>query len=80
MPKLVAYLCRDCQRQYEFLHHPVEEPARCPSCGSSSAEAQPIASVFRTIVPVYPGAKRRKAGYAHQFQNRPAERTSISVP
>jgi len=31
-------------------------------------------------VPTYPGAKRRKAGYVHQYVNRPAEKVSVSVP
>lgn len=32
------------------------------------------------IVPDYPGAQRRKAGYVHKYVNRPAERTTVSVP
>jgi hypothetical protein len=32
------------------------------------------------IVPDYPGAHRRKAGYVHKYVNRPAERATVSVP
>jgi DNA-directed RNA polymerase subunit RPC12/RpoP len=80
MPKMAGYRCRACGGRYEFLHHPVNEPAVCPACGSSDAEPELKACVLSTIVPTYPGSKRHKAGFCHLFQNRQAEKTSISVP
>lgn len=81
MPKLQSYKCEDCDHEFEFLHHPVDEPARCPKCGSFDAELQlggpPL---LTTIVPVYPGSKKHKAGYVHSHGDRPREKIGVSVP
>ncbi len=36
MPRLVTYKCPDCSGQFDFLHHPSDEPPpeRCELCGS----------------------------------------------
>lgn len=81
MALLQNYTCLDCGTSYEFLHHPADEPAVCPACGSHHAEPQLQGGhIFTTIVPTYPGAKAHKAGYVHQYVNRPAEKISVSVP
>lgn len=80
MPKLQAYTCLDCGEHYEFTHHPVDEQNVCPRCGSTEADLHLGGRMFAVIVPDYPGAQRRKAGYVHKFVNRPAERTTVSVP
>lgn len=80
MAKLQSYRCRDCQADYEFMHHPSDEKASCPSCGSNSAELQLGGVTLTTIIPVYPGAKRFKAGYQHTHADFPAEKGSVSVP
>lgn len=80
MPKLQSYTCRGCGKPYEFTHHPVDEQNICPHCGSADADLHLGGRSFSTIVPDYPGAKRRKAGYVHNFANRPADRVTVSVP
>lgn len=80
MPKLQAYKCRGCGQSYEFTHHPSDEPNICPHCGSPDADLELGGRSFSTIVPDYPGAHRRKAGYVHKYVNRPADRPSVSVP
>ena len=81
MAKKQDYRCRGCNTVYEFLHHPSDEPAVCPSCGSQDAEV--ILSgghQFHVIVPTYRGSKKLKAGYVHTHGDRPAEKGSVSVP
>ena len=81
MPKLVDYHCRACGMTFEFLHHPVDEPASCVGC--SSADIEPLAVAAKTltvIVPTYRNCKRQKAGYCHTHEDRPAEKVSVSVP
>lgn len=80
MPKVSDYYCEDCQQTYEFMHHPVDEPAVCPACGSKAATAVPGGRLLGVIVPTYPGCKRVKAGYVHTHGDRPAEKISVSVP
>ncbi len=80
MAKLQAYICGNCASSYEFTHIPHDEPAVCPFCGSNNAELQLGGKTFAVIVPTYPGAMRRKAGYVHKFANRPAEKIAVSVP
>jgi hypothetical protein len=78
--KLQSYVCRKCRSLYEFTHIPNDELAVCPTCGSNAAELQLGGTSFHVIVPTYPGAMRRKAGYVHRFANRPAEKIAVSVP
>jgi putative FmdB family regulatory protein len=81
MAKLQEYACRACGKNYEFLHHPSNEPAACPSCGSLDAELQlGGAPLLTVIVPVYPGCKKHKAGFVHSHGDKPAEKNSVQVP
>lgn len=81
MAKIQQYTCRTCTHDYEFLHHPSDEPAVCPKCGSTDAELKlGGAPLLTVIVPVYPGAKKKKAGYVHTHGDRPREKVGISVP
>ena len=79
MPKLQDYACRACEHIFEFFHVG-REIAACPQCGSTACDLRLGGHAFTTIVPTYPGAKRRKAGYVHEHVNRPAEKVSVSVP
>ena len=81
MPKVQDYYCRACGENYEFLHHPVDEPATCPECGSTDAEKRATGGTpLSVIVPTYPGSKKHKAGYVHSHGDRPAEKGSVAVP
>lgn len=80
MAKLQEYICGDCGAGFEYLHMAPTDRAVCPACNSSSLELCLGGHTFSTIVPVYPGAHRRKAGYVHKYVNRPAEKTYVSVP
>ena len=80
MPMLNGYQCCVCASSFEFLRMTDAEALACPNCGSTDNELQLGGRTFPRIVPMYPGAKRRKAGYVHQYVNRPAEGFSVSVP
>ena len=81
MPKTQDYYCRSCGADYEFLHHPMDEPATCPKCSSVDAEKRGTAGkLLSVIVPVYPGSKKKKAGWIHSHGDRPAEKGAIAVP
>lgn len=38
------------------------------------------AAPFGTIIPMYKGSLRQKAGYVHTHGDRPAEKNSVAVP
>jgi putative FmdB family regulatory protein len=81
MAKIQSYKCGDCSDVYEFMHHPSDEPAVCPKCGSTKTEVQlgtPLP--LHVIIPVYPNSKRLRAGYVHTHGDRPKEKISVSVP
>lgn len=82
MPKMRDYACR-CGRRFEFLHHPSDETATCPECGQSMTEQDAVTSAaapFDTIIPMYKGSLKQKAGYVHTHGNRPAEKNAVAVP
>lgn len=82
MPKLRDYVC-SCGERFEFTHHPVDEIARCPSCGRAMSEGDAVVSSskpFGTIVPMHNGSLKRKAGFVHSHGDRPAEKGSVAVP
>jgi hypothetical protein len=59
----------------------VDEEQVCPSCGSPGAVRCLTGGVtFTTIKATTNTSKRYKAGYVHKYQNRPAEKISVSVP
>lgn len=78
-----SYRCPDCNTQFEFHHHPSDEPASCPNACATPPEWCPSTangpSLFHVNIPVYPGAHARMAGYVH-LHNRPGERRGIAVP
>lgn len=48
MPKLVTYRCPDCAGEFDFLHHPADEPPpeRCELCGSYMGDEPQSAPVL----------------------------------
>lgn len=80
MAKMQDFTCRKCDATYEYLQHGADDRATCPSCGSQDAEPVPGGRPFNVIVPMYPGAKKHKAGYVHTHGDRPKEKISVSVP
>lgn len=81
MPKLRGYIC-DCGTSFEFMHMSDEEPAPCPTCARVATERdeQLGGQPFGTIVPMYKGSLKQKAGYVHNYKNVPAEKISVQVP
>lgn len=82
MPKMRDYAC-GCGNRFEFLHHPSDETATCPACGRSMSEQDVVASSsrpFGTIIPMYKGSLKQKAGFVHTHGDRPAEKGSVAVP
>lgn len=80
MAKLQDYSCRACGEIYEYLRHGEGDEPTCPKCGSSDAGVVPGGRPFSVIVPMYPGAKKHKAGYVHTHGDRPKEKISVAVP
>lgn len=88
MPLLQDFRCRACNEVYEFMPREADaflereaETAICPKCGSQDAELQLNGGhQFHVIRPAHPATQQSRAGYVHKHQNRPAEKTSISVP
>lgn len=76
--KLDDFICSDCDAKNELLLEREEQPI-CPTCGSKNMEISLGGNLFSTIVPSYPGCKKHKAGYMHQYKNRPAEKISVQV-
>lgn len=82
MPKLRDYACA-CGNRFEFLHAPLDEIAVCPACSNTMSEEDVVVSSsrpFGTIIPMYKGSLKQKAGYVHTHGDRPAERGSVAVP
>lgn len=80
MAKMQDYTCRGCGKVYEYLLHGKNDTVTCPSCSSRDAAPIPGGRTFSVIVPMYPGAKKIKAGYIHSHGDRPREKISVSVP
>lgn len=81
MPMLREYFC-DCGERFEHVHRPDDNVARCPACTRVATEADELLGgrTFKTIVPSYKGSLRQKAGFVHTHGDKPAEKSSISVP
>jgi hypothetical protein len=59
-----------------------DDVALCTSCGKQAGDKDELLGGKSNVitVPMYPGAKKIKAGYVHQHGDRPAEKGSVSVP
>jgi putative FmdB family regulatory protein len=81
MPKLDDYQCLNCNSSFEFMSMQADEKVECPHCGSPAAEKRVTGGhVFDTIVATSLTSKKHKAGYVHNYANKPAEKISVSVP
>jgi len=76
---LYDYECLDCDIHFEAIVRFDGPPPLC-SCGSAHTHRLPPApKMFGTIVPDYPGAKKKKAGYVHSHADRPKTPGKIQV-
>lgn len=81
MLKMFDYECNACEERYERLIRELDEKPPCPACNSVDVSRLMAGGhLFTTIVPTTLTSKRYKAGYAHHFNNKPAEKISVSVP
>lgn len=81
MPKLHDYDCLNCEAEFEYMSMQPDESVQCPHCGSLSTHIKPSGGhVFSTIVATSNSSKKFKAGYQHEYVNKPAEKISVSVP
>jgi len=78
---LRGYRC-ECGTEFEHSHAPDDDVARCPSCARIATSDDEILGgrVFGTIVPMYKGSLKHKAGWQHTHADRPAEKGSVAVP
>ncbi len=84
--KVFDYHCPQCNRTYpdQLVTAEEEDTAFCGEC-STAEHNVPLEKLlgapkqFTTIVPTYPGSKKKKAGYQHLHVNRPATRTQVGV-
>jgi hypothetical protein len=53
------------------------DDVKCEECGGKMSPEVPATHTFSTIVPTTNTSKRHKAGYVHQYVDRPAEKTSV---
>jgi putative FmdB family regulatory protein len=75
---LKDYKCKSCETVFEALEMYSGEPITCPECSGECGRIYIKApSDFKVIVPDYPGAKKRKAGYQHTHVDRPKTKTQI---
>lgn len=53
------------------------EVLSCVVCGQPMVRLLSSPTVFQHIIPTYPGSQRFKAGYAHKYVKRAAEKTQV---
>jgi len=71
------YQCPKCDRRDEnILVDSAESAVVCP-CGAAMTRLDSAPHIFSVIVPIYPGAKARKAGYQHIGKPQPATKTQV---
>jgi len=66
------YLCPACEHRQDNVLVKYDGEVRCDKCDEVSERLACAPTIFTEIVPMYPGAKMRKAGHVHKFPNRPA--------
>jgi hypothetical protein len=60
----------------------VEDLALCPACGKQAGDKDELLGGKSNVItiPMHKNSKRLKAGYQHTHADRPAEKSSVSVP
>jgi len=73
------FTCRKCGAEHpNVLIDTDKDPTpQCSKCHIDLSVNMPLTKQFSTIVPTYPGAKAKKAGYQHLHVNRPATKTQV---
>jgi hypothetical protein len=82
--KLREYVC-SCGHRFEHTFMTSEDESTLPTCAKCDAQVVDDDEVlggqtFGTIVPMYKGSLKQKAGYVHTHADRPAEKGSVAVP
>ncbi len=81
MPKMDDFGCLNCGSPFEFMSMGADDKPECPHCGSTGVEKYMSGGhIFDTIVATSLTSKKYKAGYQHNYVNKPAEKISVSVP
>lgn len=75
--KVYDYECDCGEKRMNYLANTEYDNVRCSVCNLLMKRLHPAGHQLTTITPTYPGSKAHKAGYVHQFKNRPAEKTQI---
>lgn len=71
------FTCPKCKHVETNVIAKLDEEIKCPKCEAVMTHDHPAPHTLTTIIPTYPGSKRYKAGYVHQFGNRPATKTQV---
>lgn len=80
MPKIDDFVCNACGKTEEQMVMP-DEVLVCSECGSNDLEKRVGGGhIFSVITPMHKTSLRSKAGYVHNYVNRPAEKTYVTVP
>lgn len=75
---LYDYTCPNCGFEQENLVNSTDkDDVLCEQCSERMLRQTPATHDLVSIIPTYPGSKRRKAGYQHKFVNRPATKTQV---
>jgi putative FmdB family regulatory protein len=75
---LYDYIC-ECGHQFEDIVGKPEEKVPCPKCNQIAERQNSTATIFKHIIPTYPGSQQRKAGYQHKHLNRAATKTQVGA-
>lgn len=77
---LFDFVCASCEAKFEAIVKSGVDDTACRECGTGVATRVPSPfALFSTIVPSYPGCKKKKAGYVHSHGNRPKTPGKIQV-
>jgi putative FmdB family regulatory protein len=79
MFKLHEFHCNDCGQGFESLVKKDQVP-QCSNCTSTNnTKLISATKSFTTIIPDYPGSKKKKAGYIHSHGDKPKTPGKIQV-
>jgi hypothetical protein len=71
------FRCSYCKHELNDEICGAEESVKCPECNNIMDRDFPAPKVFNKIIPMYPGAKKLKAGYVHTHADQPATRSQV---
>lgn len=76
---LYDFVCDACNAKFETIVKYGVDDAPCRECNATAKRVPSGFALLNTIVPSYPGCKKRKAGYLHTHGNRPRTPGKIQV-